>query len=100
MKPRISDASKTATIPGFVPPYQNVIAPLHSQVWNSPASVSSATKKRLADEVEAGFRSAAPEWASTLAILGRNSNAAIRDRNTGHGICPSGIEGQMRDDLR
>src|SRR6202008_2975788 len=26
MKPRISDASKTATTPGFVPPYQNVIA--------------------------------------------------------------------------
>src|SRR2546429_4730238 len=26
MKPRISDESKTATIPGFVPPNQNVIA--------------------------------------------------------------------------
>ena len=24
----------------------------------------------------------------------------LRDRNTGHGICPSGIEGEMRDDLR
>jgi hypothetical protein len=26
MKPRISDESKTAMIPGFVPPYQNVMA--------------------------------------------------------------------------
>jgi len=33
MKPRISDESKTATMPGFVPPYQNVIAIADMQMW-------------------------------------------------------------------